>query len=77
MITFTLNLTHTVAHTVARTIARTVTRTLPSTATQYDVALDMWSAGCVLAGLLFRREPFFRGNDNLDQVGYSVGQLVS
>ena len=34
---------------------------------QYDVALDMWSAGCVLAGLLFKREPFFRGNDHFDR----------
>ena len=27
----------------------------------YDYAIDMWSVGCMLAGLLFRREPFFRG----------------
>ncbi len=27
----------------------------------YDYAIDMWSVGCCLAGLLFRREPFFRG----------------
>ena len=27
----------------------------------YDYAIDMWSFGCVLAGLLTRREPFFRG----------------
>lgn len=27
----------------------------------YDYSLDMWSVGCMLAGLLMRREPFFRG----------------
>ena len=27
----------------------------------YDYAIDMWSVGCILAGLLMRREPFFRG----------------
>ena len=27
----------------------------------YDYCVDMWPVGCILAGLLFRREPFFRG----------------
>jgi casein kinase II subunit alpha len=27
----------------------------------YDYAIDMWGVGCILAGLLLRREPFFRG----------------
>ena len=27
----------------------------------YDYAIDLWGVGCILAGLLFRREPFFRG----------------
>jgi len=27
----------------------------------YDYSLDIWSVGCILAGLLLRREPFFRG----------------
>jgi len=27
----------------------------------YDYAIDMWGVGCILAGLLTRREPFFRG----------------
>jgi len=27
----------------------------------YDFSLDLWSVGCILAGLLLRREPFFRG----------------
>jgi casein kinase II subunit alpha len=30
----------------------------------YDYAIDMWGVGCVLVGLLFRREPFFRGYVN-------------
>lgn len=29
----------------------------------------MWGVGCVLAGLLLRREPMFRGKDNVDQLG--------
>jgi len=43
--------------------------------TQYDYAIDMWSVGCMLAGLLFRREPFFRGKDNEDQLGRIVSVL--
>lgn len=35
----------------------------------YDYGLDMWGVGCILAGLLLRREPFFRGRDNVDQLG--------
>mmetsp|Transcript_19709 Transcript_19709/g.64087 ORF Transcript_19709/g.64087 Transcript_19709/m.64087 type:complete len:371 (-) Transcript_19709:96-1208(-) len=34
----------------------------------YDYALDMWSTGCMLAGMIFRKEPFFNGNDNYDQL---------
>lgn len=41
----------------------------------YDYAIDMWSVGCMLAGLLFRREPFFRGKDNEDQLGKIVSVL--
>lgn len=41
----------------------------------YDYAIDMWSAGCILAGLLFRREPFFRGKDNEDMLGKIVQVL--
>lgn len=29
----------------------------------------MWGFGCILAGLLLRREPMFRGKDNVDQLG--------
>jgi casein kinase II subunit alpha len=41
----------------------------------YDYALDLWGVGCILAGLLLRREPFFRGKDNLDQLGTIVAML--
>jgi len=34
----------------------------------YDYSLDMWSLGCMLAGMIFRREPFFHGQDNQDQL---------
>ncbi len=27
----------------------------------YDYSMDLWSVGCILAGLQLRREPFFRG----------------
>ena len=35
---------------------------------EYDYALDMWSLGCMLAGMIFRKEPFFHGHDNYDQL---------
>lgn len=34
----------------------------------YDYSLDMWSFGCILASMIFRREPFFHGHDNYDQL---------
>lgn len=34
----------------------------------YDYSLDMWSLGCLYAGLVFQREPFFHGRDNPDQL---------
>lgn len=34
----------------------------------YDYSLDSWSLGCVLAGMTFKREPFFCGADNDDQL---------
>ncbi|SCU71046.1 casein kinase II, putative [Trypanosoma equiperdum] len=34
----------------------------------YDYRLDMWSLGCMLAGMIFMREPFFHGKDNNDQL---------
>lgn len=34
---------------------------------EYSVAIDMWSAGCILAEL-FNREPIFRGENELSQL---------
>lgn len=34
----------------------------------YDYSLDMWSLGCMLAGMVFQKEPFFQGQDNYDQL---------
>uniref|UniRef100_A0A1I8B3C3 Casein kinase II subunit alpha n=1 Tax=Meloidogyne hapla TaxID=6305 RepID=A0A1I8B3C3_MELHA len=34
----------------------------------YDYSLDMWSLGCMVASMIFRKEPFFHGHDNYDQV---------
>lgn len=36
--------------------------------TRYDYSLDLWSLGCLLAGLIFKKEPFFHGSDNFDQL---------
>ena len=32
----------------------------------YDYQLDIWSTGCMLAGMMFNKEPFFKGSDNDD-----------
>ncbi|ORZ11118.1 kinase-like domain-containing protein [Absidia repens] len=34
----------------------------------YDYSLDLWSLGCMFAGMIFRKEPFFHGHDNYDQL---------
>jgi len=34
----------------------------------YDYSLDMWSLGCMFAGIIFKKEPFFHGHDNSDQL---------
>ncbi|XP_076373316.1 casein kinase II subunit alpha-like isoform X2 [Tachypleus tridentatus] len=34
----------------------------------YDYSLDLWSLGCMLASMVFRKEPFFHGHDNYDQL---------
>lgn len=34
----------------------------------YDYSLDLWSLGCMLASMIFKREPFFHGCDNYDQL---------
>mmetsp|Transcript_24222 Transcript_24222/g.40445 ORF Transcript_24222/g.40445 Transcript_24222/m.40445 type:complete len:364 (-) Transcript_24222:166-1257(-) len=35
---------------------------------EYDYSLDLWSLGCMFAGMIFKREPFFHGHDNYDQL---------
>ncbi|KNE69219.1 CMGC/CK2 protein kinase [Allomyces macrogynus ATCC 38327] len=34
----------------------------------YDYSLDMWSLGCMFASMIFKKEPFFHGSDNYDQL---------
>lgn len=34
----------------------------------YDYSLDMWSAGCMFAGMIYIVHPFFHGKDNYDQL---------
>jgi len=34
----------------------------------YDYSLDMWSLGCMFAGILFNKQPFFCGSDNQNQL---------
>ena len=35
---------------------------------RYDYSLDIWSMGCMVASMFFRKEPFFHGHDNYDQL---------
>jgi casein kinase II subunit alpha len=35
---------------------------------EYDYSLDLWSFGCMFAGMIFKKEPFFHGHDNYDQL---------
>lgn len=34
----------------------------------YDYSLDMWSLGAMLASMIFKKDPFFHGNSNTDQL---------
>ncbi|CAD8138680.1 unnamed protein product [Paramecium pentaurelia] len=34
----------------------------------YDYSLDIWSTGAMFASMIFKKEPFFQGNDNYDQL---------
>ena len=34
----------------------------------YDYSLDIWSLGCMFAGMIFMKEPLFHGRDNSDQL---------
>lgn len=35
---------------------------------EYNPSIDMWSVGCMLAGLVFQKEPFFRGRSEVNQL---------
>lgn len=41
----------------------------------YDYGIDIWAAGCILAELIFMKEPFFHGEDNSDQL-YKVVKVL-
>lgn len=43
----------------------------------YDYSLDLWSFGCTLASLVFKKEPFFQGSDNDNQLLKIVSVLGS
>lgn len=43
----------------------------------YDFSMDIWSLGCMLAAMIFRKEHFFLGKDNSDQLCKIVGVLGS
>jgi casein kinase II subunit alpha len=34
--------------------------------TKYHYSLDLWSAGCSMAEIIFKKDPFFFGDDNND-----------
>eukprot|EP00927_Polykrikos_kofoidii_P061558 TRINITY_DN56397_c0_g1_i1.p1 TRINITY_DN56397_c0_g1~~TRINITY_DN56397_c0_g1_i1.p1 ORF type:complete len:357 (+),score=46.97 TRINITY_DN56397_c0_g1_i1:53-1123(+) len=42
---------------------------------RYDYSLDIWSTGCILASMVFRKEPFFAGRDNNHQLQVIAGLL--
>lgn len=35
---------------------------------EYNYAVDMWSFGCIFAGMIFRLHPLFPGKDNTDML---------
>jgi casein kinase II subunit alpha len=43
----------------------------------YDSSVDMWGFGVTMAGVIFHRNPFFKGSDNLDMVAKIVAVLGS
>lgn len=44
---------------------------------RYDFSMDVWSAGCMFAAMIFKKEHFFLGKDNGDQLVRIVGVLGS
>lgn len=43
----------------------------------YDFSMDIWSVGCMLAAMIFRKDHFFLGKDNQDQIAKIVKILGS
>lgn len=43
----------------------------------YDYSLDLWSLGCMMASMVFKKEPFFHGKSNTDQLVQVVRVLGS
>ncbi|EGV63532.1 Casein kinase II subunit alpha [Yamadazyma tenuis] len=43
----------------------------------YDYSLDLWCLGCTLAAMVFKKEPFFFGKSNSDQLVQIVRVLGS
>lgn len=43
----------------------------------YNCSIDMWGVGCILAGLIFRKDIFFKGVDDYDQLKAIVKVLGS
>lgn len=41
----------------------------------YDYSLDLWSFGCVLAEMIFKKKPMFKGDDNFTQLKKIVNLL--
>jgi len=41
----------------------------------YDYSMDIWSVGCMVAGMIFQQDPFFPGKDNSDQLVKIVKML--
>ncbi|KAL6940803.1 Casein kinase II subunit alpha' [Hanseniaspora vineae] len=35
---------------------------------QYDYSLDLWSVGCMIGGIIFNKDPLFKGDSNPDQL---------
>ncbi|QPG73546.1 Casein kinase II subunit alpha' [Brettanomyces nanus] len=35
---------------------------------QYDYSLDLWAVGAMIAAIVFKKEPFFKGDSNNDQL---------
>lgn len=35
---------------------------------KYNYSLDMWAVGCTMAGFMFKKDTFFKGSDNNDQL---------